>query len=487
MNSEKYLIGLDIGTSVIKGVLISQNGEVVSVKKENIEYANLSEKKVEFDIEKFYHQVMHVINRLANSIKNKEKIVGLSIASASGNIILLDSEKKPLIPCISWMDSRVFNEVELILGEIDKQEVYKLIGWPLSNKFPLAQLCYLKHHKPKTLESASKICMSTDYLYYRLTDKWAIDESTATTFYLMDQNIRVWHKPLLYSLGIPLWKLPKIYPSGTLIGTITGKAAIDTGLSPKTSVILGAFDHPSAARGAGVLKEGQMLISCGTSWVGFYPVMNRQDAINLKMLIDPYLSPKGPWAAMFSLPAISNTIDRYICKYISDSSNRYKEFDRLASLAGPSLEGLYINPLSRKMPEEIEAFSKPEIARALMEGVAFLFKMYTERYQILSKKISDGIMVGGPSLTEPWPQILQDILDIYLTSINGSFAGAVGSAILAGMGIGLFRNEEEAFIKMKFPKVTYKYNKELRNMYKEKYKRFLETEIKSIKENKDDR
>jgi xylulokinase len=477
MEMEKYLIGLDIGTSAIKGALVSLSGEVISHGKEKIEYTYPSKEKVEFDIEKLYYQVANVISDLAKSLKNKGQITGLSIASASGNIVLLDPEMKPLMPCINWMDSRVSNEVELILGEINKQEIYELIGWPLSKRFPLAQLCYLKYHEPKILEDASKICMSTDYVLYRLTGKLVIDESTATTFFLMDQKKRVWYEPLLNSLDIPLWKLPKIYPSGIRAGTITKEAAAETGLSLETSVVLGAFDHPCAARGAGILREGQMLISCGTSWVGFYPTMNRQDAINLKMLIDPYLSPKGPWAAMFSLSAISNTVDQYICKYISSADNRYEEFDKFASLAKPTLDGLFINPLLKEVDKDIGTFSKPEISRALMEGVAFLFKMYMERHQKLSEKISDGVMVGGPSLTRPWPQILRDILDIPITSINGSFAGAVGAAILSGIGTGIYKNEEEALGKMNFPKISYKHNKELSTMYKEKYKRFLETKI----------
>lgn len=473
MLPEKYLIGLDLGTSAIKGILMSAEGHIISRENEKTEYRYPFEGQVEFDAERFYSSAAGVIKRLAAAAPENGMISGLSMASASGNTVLLDTEMKPLNPCISWMDARASGEVEQVFGKLSPREVHDIVGWPLGKKFPLNQLSWLKCHRPELLQSSAKICMSTDYLNYRLTGKWGIDESTATTFFLRDQRTGLWYEPFLNSLDIPEWKLPRIYPSGSLLGTITEEAAQDTGLLPGTPVVLGAFDHPCAARGTGVMKKGQMLISCGTSWVCFYPMAERQQAIALGMLVDPFLSPDGPWGAMVSLPAVATAIDKYICKYISSHSTRYSEFDRLANLSEPRPEGLFINPLHETEPYNIKDFSKAEIARALMEGTAFLLKMRMKKLESSGTKAVSAIMVGGPSETEPWPQILCNILGISLTSMNGSCAGAAGAAILAGIGAGLFRNEVDAFNRLDFPGSIHHPDNEMKIIYDKMYHKFI--------------
>ncbi|MDO8685793.1 MAG: FGGY family carbohydrate kinase [Clostridiales bacterium] len=213
--------------------------------------------------------------------------------------------------------------------------------------YPLAHLSWLKCHKPELLERAAIVCMSTEYVNFRLTGEWGIDNSTASTFYLQDQKAVDWHIPYLKKLGIPKWKLPPIHTSGTILGRIISKVQ----------------------------------------------------------------------------------------------------------------------------------FAKADIARAIMEGTVYLLKMQMEKLESVNIRASSMTMVGGPSETFPWPQIVSDVLGMEIRIINGSCAGAVGAAILAGIGVSLYTDEKDAFNKTAFPKLTRIPDKAAHETYKDLYREFISKSV----------
>jgi len=453
MMDEKCLIGLDLGTSAIKGVLMSAKGVVIAKEKARTSYITAQDGSIEFDAEEFYSLVAGVIQNLVKALPDGAVVAGLSMVTASGNTVLLDGADKPLMNAVSWMDTRARDEAQTVFGELlNPAEIHQMTGWPFINMFPIVHLSWLKCHQPGMLQQAAKICMSTDYVNFRLTGEWGIDSSTATTSYLQAQRKAEWYLPYLEKLGIPADKLPPIMDSGTVLGWITPEAAEKTGLPAGTPVVLGSFDHPGAARGSGVFDEGQLLLSCGTSWVGFYPLKDRDLAVSQCLLVDPFLRKEGLWGAMLSLKAISNYVEQYLSRYISDSPDKYKEFDRLAACAPIGANGLLINTMQYDEPAEFDRRPKADIARAIMEGTAYLLRMRIEQLQQAGMRVDTVNMVGGPSETHPWPQIIADVLGRRVTIVNGSCAGAVGAAVLAGIGVGLYANERAAYAGMNFEK-----------------------------------
>ncbi|MDD4366067.1 MAG: FGGY family carbohydrate kinase [Eubacteriales bacterium] len=468
----QYLIGLDLGTSAVKGVIMQSDGNIIARSKAKTEYNMMPGVVIQFDAEKFYENVVKVIRELVNAMPKDGTVEALSMASASGNTLLTDDYGKPLYPAISWMDKRVTDEMDKVLGKMDPADVHRIVGWPLSKQFPLAHLSWIKYHRPDLLKNASKVCMTTDYINFRLTGNLGIDQSTATTFYLQEQESSKWYLPYLKSLGLTSQMLPPIFSTGTVLGGITYDAANDTCLQTGTPVVLGAFDHPCAARGSGVLNEDEILLSCGTSWVGFLPVKNRNFALNQKMLIDPFLRAENIWGAMFSLSAVALRVDEYICRFISDSSDRYSEFDKLAANAVPGAGGLIIDPYAD--PDDFISghHSKHEIARAIMEGVAFHLRHRIDSLKSDGLKISSITMVGGPSESYPWPQIVCDVLGMELSVVNGSCAGAAGAAIIAGIGVGIYADERDAVKKTSFNKNILTPDKNLEVLYTDRYRDF---------------
>ena len=322
------------------------------------------------------------------------------------------------------------------------EEVAQVTGWPCVSSFPLAHLAWLRENETALYMTAGHYGMDTDWLLYRLTGQWRMDPSTATTFHLQEQVTRTYHEPFLKRLDIPPAKLSTLTPSGVAVGPLTAQAQRDTGLTARTAAVTGCFDHPAAARAVGVLEPGQLMLSCGTSWVGFMPHPNRQSILDAHLLCDPFLSAsKGPWGGMFSVPCIGRTIDWYVDNVIAPGeSDRMRVFNDLAAQAAPGAGGLVID--LREPPQPLSA-ERANVSRAVMEGAARLLKEKTAKLKTHGFRYECAVMVGGPAESPVWPKIVAEVTGLAVT-VGSRSAGAQGAALLAGIGIGLYRDERDA-------------------------------------------
>ncbi len=441
----EYLLGLDIGTSSVKGVLMTTEGKVVKTAKGVFNYTILENGGVEIDAETFATVCLTTIRELAENAD--AKICGICAASASGNLVVLDKENRPATPIYNWQDKRVTLEAKEILGEIDVDALYRKTGWPFNYRgLPLALLCYVKKHQPETLKNSGMVCMSTEYLYYLLTGKWGISTSAGTPFYLIDQQTGQYVPELLNALQITEEQLPPVLPCGSVLGGVLPEMAEVCGLSAETPVVLGTFDHPSAARGVGVLNEGEVLLSCGTSWVGFFPIKNRSKAADAKLLLDPFLTADGGcWGTMVSVSSVSSRIQLYVHRYIDDSDQAYSILSELAAKSAPGAGGLSLCLNDEPDDAKIKTYKKEDIARAIMEGTVHLLHKQLSRVKNLGIDLSSAVMVGGPSVDPLWHKLIEEICGVTVRVSRGANAGAVGAAMLAGIGTGLFKDELSAY------------------------------------------
>lgn len=440
-----YLIGLDMGTSSVKAILMTTDGKVQKVARGVFNYTRFPNGGIEISAEEYSRVCIRAIKELADSADGD--VIGICASSASGNLLVLDKQNKPMTGIINWQDKRVGNEAREVLGDIDVDALYRQIGWRFGFKtFPLAQLCYIKKHQPEIIENCGMVCMSTEYLYWRLTGKWGISTSAGTPFFFIDQVKGAYIQELLDVLGIDESKMPPVMGAGEMLGSITKEMAEVTGLNEGTPVVLGTFDHPSAARGVGVLNEGELLLSCGTSWVAFFPVEDREKAINAKILVDPFLSTKGGcWGCMTSVSSISQRIWLYVSIYIDDSENAFPTLSSLAAKCEPGAGGLRINPKEEPDDKEILSYSKEQIARAIMEGTVNLLKERLDNLKGQGISAKSAVMVGGPSEDPMWIRLIEEMCGISVKVIHGQYAGAVGAATLAGIGAGLYIVEDGVY------------------------------------------
>lgn len=429
----KYSIGLDIGTSAVKGILADENETIIKSAQAPFTYTHLENKGVTISVDDYLSACCEVLRTLSAALPEDGVLVGVCEASASGNLLLLDKENNPITLIFSWQDKRVTTETEEVLGKELTESIYPVIGWGCKNTFPLALLSWLKIHEPETLKRAAFVTMSTEYLNFTLCSKWGISPSAGTPFHLIEQKTGTYYKPFLEKLDIDESMLPPVLPIGTQIGTVTKEAAQKTGLPEGTPVMLGTFDHIAGGIGANITKPGEMLLSCGTSWVFFLPIKTREMSIGAGLLTDPFLSQfGGSWCAMKSLPSIALNINEYVHRYISKDKDCFTKLDEYCLEAKSDAHGLTIDPFVH--PDDapdLKGFDKRDIARALMVGVS---GKLNETLNLLSdmgvspKKI---VMIGGPSRSKVWQSVIAEITGIDVAPANGAFTGALGAAKIA--------------------------------------------------------
>ena len=434
------LIGLDLGTSAIKGVLTDPAGAVLAEAGAESHFLHPQDGWVEIEPQQHYQNVCRVIRELVSAAP--AEVAALAMAAASGNTLLTDAAGRPLINIINWMDRRAEQNPPAALAGRTTAAVTQITGWPCVSSFPLAHLAWLREHRPELYREAGHYGMDTDWLLYRLTGRWVIDHSTATTFHLQEQSSGTYYEPFLKMLDIPRAKLSALAHPGVAVGPLTGPALRDTGLSPRTAVVTGCFDHPAAARAVGVAEPGQLMLSCGTSWVGFVPCIDRQKILSAQMLCDPFLSAGGgPWGGMFSVPYIGRTIDWYIENVIAlGERDRLRIFNESSAEAAPGAGGLTID---LRLPPRAISADRKNVSRAIMEGAARLLNEKIRDLQARGFRYNRAVMVGGPAHSPIWPSIVAEITGLAI-ALGGRSAGARGAALLAGIGVGIYQNEQDA-------------------------------------------
>ncbi len=428
----KYTIGLDIGTTNVKGVLLSEESEIVSRASVRFEYDYPQEGYVQIDADRFVDNCITVLSTLANDLPVGGQIAGISQVSASGNLLLLDKDNKPITPIYNWQDQRVTDEMSRILGEdFDYDSYYEKTGWRLGNSFPVAELCFIKCHDPELLEKAATVCMSTEYLNFLLTGKLGISVSAGTPFYLIDQTTRDYDQEMLKILGIADKTLPPVMASGALLGEVTSEMCKQCGITKGAKVYCGTFDHPGGALSTGVTEEGKALLSCGTSWVAFMPIKDRKIITGNRFLCDPFLSEQGgPWAAMCSIASIGNTVNELVKLYIGTESDKYMRLDNYAAASKNGAGGLTIDPQNIRDPE-IMKYGKENIAYAILEMPARLLKEKMNVFLSSGVAFDRLVMAGGPTKSDIWVSITERIIGLPITVSNAEYSGAVGAAMIA--------------------------------------------------------
>lgn len=170
----KTLIGLDLGTSASKGILITVEGEVVASCSEPTDFIKDGD-RIEYDFDVYYNSVCNVLKTLSGHVVDTRQIMGISMAAASGNSLLVDESGYALTKVISWMDKRTNSEKSETLRLLHEQNVHEIVGWPAIPMFPLAHLSWFKENMADEYSQTAHYCMNTDYTLFRLTGEWGMD------------------------------------------------------------------------------------------------------------------------------------------------------------------------------------------------------------------------------------------------------------------------------------------------------------------------
>ena len=446
----KYTLGIDFGGGASKSTLLSADGIVCA--ENTVEYPTDYPQPgyAEQDPYNWYLAVKENIAKiLEKSGVSPDDIVAICLDAATHTAVVADKDFNVLRPSIYWTDCRSIEECKYLrenYGDLIVDKAYHFVD----TIWTLPQLMWIKNNQPEIWAKTEKIMFAKDYVRYLLTDVYCTDIIEAQGSMLFDYNTMSWSKELCDLLEFPVEKLPELKRPTDIIGSITEKAAKDTGLKAGTPVLCGATDTVMEVYAAGAVKKGQMtlkLATAGRICVITDKAYPDRDLINYSHLAE------GLWYPGTATKACASSY-RWYRDTFKDS---YKELDEGAKSVDVGCEGLmyhpylngeltpYADPLLRGSFTGIRAgHTKAHFSRAVLEGVAFsMLDCITALRKTGVETGTQAVAIGGGAQSPLWRQITSDMLGIELVCVQNSDS-SFGSAMVAGVAAGHFDSLEDA-------------------------------------------
>ena len=457
----KYTLGVDFGGSGVKATLLCKTGNVAAIA--NTEYPLFFPKDgwTEQDPDQLYEAFCTVVKTiLETSGINADDIAAVAVSSASMTGVYLDEEDKIIRRSIYWNDIRsVPYANELKKTKLDF--IWEKTTNPPGPTRTLSHIIWMKNHEPENYEKIRKIMFVKDYLRYRLTGDFVTDYIDAMGSHFMDVPNNCWSQELCSMAGITTDILPRILKPTDIIGPITKKAALESGLSQKTQVIVGTTDTCMEVYANGAIKTGDMTVKLATA--GRICSIADHHIPNVAMINYKHVIP-GLWypgtGMRFCAASYRWYRDVLGTQEIEDAKKTGKDpYDLLNEAAEkippgsenlffhPYLQGEMINTVLRGSFIGLRAFhTKGHFTRALLEGISYGMRENFEIIRSLKLKVDKPTLIGGGAKGPIWRQIMADMFGIEML-IKENSDSSLGSAMLAGVAVGLFSSFEDSVAK----------------------------------------
>ena len=455
----KYIIGIDLGTSGTKTVLFAQDGTVVAAASREYPMAQPRNGWAEQNPEDWWQATAETLREvMQSSCVAPEEVAALGISGQMHGLVMLDADGEVLRPAILWCDQRTGQECEEITDLVGRERLIEITANPALTGFTASKIMWVKKHEPEIFAQCKHILLPKDYLRYRLSGDFATEMSDASGMQLLDVSNRCWSQEILDKLGIdPAW-LGKLYESPEITGTVYPTAARATGLSPNTLIVGGAGDNAAAAVGTGVVAEGQAFTTIGTSGVVYAhtgkPVIDPGGRVHTFCCAVP-----GAWHVMGVTQGAGLSLQWFRNQFCEPQTEQaahagtsvYQLLDEMAGgvpigaeklLYLPYLMGErtpHLDPDCRGAFFGLSAIhTRAHCLRAILEGVSY--SLYDCLLVLAEMGIRPETMLatGGGGKSALWRQMFCDVFDIPVQTAVSGEGPALGAAVLAAVGAGLY-------------------------------------------------
>lgn len=426
----KYLLGADFGTTSLKMCLFDESGKLIV--SESAQYNLITEGEfVEFPAEEFFSVFISVLNR----ITDKYPVYAMSIDTQGETLIVLDKDGKPLTNAIIWLDNRAAKQAKEIEEKFSVKRIYDLTGQAeIPAGYPAPKMLWLKENKPEVYNNAKHYLLLEDYIIFRLTGKFAASRSLYSSSLLMDIRTGEYILEMLDYLGIKESQLSTLYESGVNVGEYNG-----------VKVMTSALDQIAGITGAGVVKEGIMSETTGTS-LAVSVLTDKLPVWHKELTVSAYYVKKGLYALLMWAPTAGATLEWFKKNFCE--SDDYATLNEFAESVPKGSEGLICIPhlCGTVMPENNAKVkgvffgatlkhNKGHFVRAIMESIAYTIKEYADYINADVKEIRS---MGGGANSKLWCEIKAEVLNKKVITLKENETACLGSAIFAGLGAGVF-------------------------------------------------
>ena len=469
--SRESLIGIDVGTSSARAVLFDLRGETLACAARGYSLRMPQPGWVEQSSEEVWQAVCASLRDVAGQARQRgARPVALALACQSGSVTLADENGAPIYPNITWMDGRAESVVDEWQARGVGEWARAVAGWRLHPGLALSTLAWLTRHRPDLMTRARRVLSMNDYLTHRLTGLFCANPSNASVMQLLGVSGEGWRDDLCRLAGIDRAQLSPVLPSGAPIGPLTAEAAALTGLPRSVLVVNGGHDQSCAALSAGVTQPGRVLLACGTSWV----VTEAADGSDLScvpatMDLSFHVVP-GRWTISQSLGGLGSALDWWLnqCwpaapgESTETRAARYETLNAEMDQATPGARGLLFAPIAggHASPAGMQRggfvglqlhHTRGDMTRAIMESAAYELRWALQEMRVAGRRVDEMAMVGGATRSAHWPQIVADVTGVSLAVSHDPHWPALGAAILAGWGAGVFDSVETAQLSLARP------------------------------------
>ena len=451
-----YYIGIDLGTSAVKLLLMSGEGKIENIVSKEYGLSFPKPGWSEQNPLDWYEQSMAGLKELLKGF-DKSKVAGISFGGQMHGLVTLDENDEVIRPAILWNDGRTGEETEYLNNVIGKEKLSKYTANIAFAGFTAPKILWMQKNEPQLWAKVKKIMLPKDYLAYRLSGSFCTDYSDASGMLLLDVKNRCWSKEMLDICKLEERMLPTLFESYEVVGNIKEEVAKELGLSSDVKIIAGAGDNAAAAVGTGTVGEGMCNLSIGTSGTIF--ITSDKFTVDEANALHSFDHADGGYHLMGCMLSAASCNKWWMDEILKTKDYSGEQtgitYDKLGEnkvFYLPYLMGErspHNNPDARAMFIGMSMdTSREDMTQAVLEGVAFGLRDSLEVARANGIKISSSKICGGGAKSPLWKQIIAAVMNLKLEIVESEEGPGLGGAILAAVGCGEYSDVKTACSKL---------------------------------------
>jgi len=455
------LLGIDVGTSGTRALLVNERGQVIASGTEEHEpFASPEPGWAEQDPGDWWRACgLAVKKALAQASKNPSEISCVGFSGQMHGAVLLDAQNEVIRPALIWCDQRTEKQSRELAETIGTAQLIQLTCNPPLTNFTLTKLLWVRENEPKNWERVRHVLLPKDYVRFRLTGERGMDMADASGTLMLDVARRTWATKVLESTKIAPELLPDLFESPDVCGKVSREGANATGLKEGTPVVAGAGDQAAGAVGMGIVRPGAVSATIGTSGVVFAatdrPALDPLGRVHTFCHAIP-----GRWHVMGVTQAAGLSLRWFRDRFgggKDDGRDPYERLSEEAATAPPGAEGAFwlpylmgertphLDPNARAALVGLSAsHTRAHIIRSILEGVTYSLKDSFTIFDEMKVPVERIRLGGGGARSKLWRQIQADVYAHEVELLEAEEGAAYGAAILAGVGASVWKNVDEA-------------------------------------------